>query len=60
MFRALNCIGNMNHYIGIRASFIFFILKMIDLRIYAHAYVNLKMEYNMRSRERRRGDEPLF
>ena len=60
MFRALNCIENTNHYIAIKASFIFFLLKMIDLRIYTSVHVNLKMKYNMRSREGRRGGEPLF
>ena len=33
---------------------------MIDLRIHASALVDLKMEYNMKSREGKRGGEPLF
>ena len=37
-----------------------FFLKMIDMRIYAFAYVDFKMEYKMRSREGRRGGEQLF
>ena len=50
----------MNHYIGIKAGFIIFFMKMIDLRIHASTHVNLKMEYNMRSKERRKGGEALL
>ena len=60
MFRALNCIRNTNHYIGIKAGFIIFFMKMTDLRIHVSAHVNSKIEYSMRSKERKRGGEALL
>ena len=51
---------NTNHYIGFRVGFIIFFVKTIDLSICTSLHMYLKMEYNMRSREGKRGGEPLF